>query len=139
MNRIIHRIGAAGLAVAASTVLTIAPSVAGPQTDPPPPLPVGFVPVCLLPFTNIIIGTPGPDELVGTSRNDLIIGLGGADVIHGGGGRDSIYGGAGPDKISGDEGDDCIIGGPGMDATFRLLMLSPGTDQEETIEARYEY
>lgn len=139
---ILRRVAATGLSVSACALLAVSPAGASPlaaqQTDPAP-LPVGFVDVCLLPFSNIIIGGPGDDVLVGTARNDLILGLGGNDQIAGGGGRDSIYGGSGRDLMMGDAGDDCIIGGAGRDVAVRWTFVPQGTDDVREVEARYEY
>ncbi len=60
---------------------------------------------------NVIVGTPGNDNLVGTSGADLIRGLSGNDKIDGNGGNDCIKGGAGQDVLSGGSGKDSIRGG----------------------------
>jgi hypothetical protein len=156
MNRITRRAGAVGLALCATVVLSSAPALAGPATEQmtepvsepatgptigsqPPPLPVGFIDVCLLPFTNVIVGTPEADVLEGTGQNDLILGLGGDDQLYGRGGNDSLYGGSGRDLLMGDAGDDCIVGGPDRDTSLRYTFVDHGTDDVRDVEARYEY
>ncbi|MBR0906614.1 peroxidase family protein [Bradyrhizobium liaoningense] len=42
---------------------------------------------------NIIVGTPGHDNLTGTAGDDLMLGLGGNDVLNGGAGNDILVGG----------------------------------------------
>jgi len=79
------------------------------QADPPSlpdgcPGPIGI-------YDNVIVGTPGPDELHGTKDDDLIIGLGGDDVLSGGHGNDCLVGGDGEDTLRGGLGDDTLLGG----------------------------
>ena len=139
MNRITRRVGAICLALCTTALLASAPATASTATESEQPLPADFVSICLLPFTNVIIGTPHADVLVGTWQNDLIIGLGGDDQLYGHGGRDSMYGGAGRDLLMGEEGDDCIIGGAERDTSIRYTFVDHGTDDVRDVEARYEY
>lgn len=118
-------------------LVTTAPAVAVP-VDPAVPGIVYTVP-CGIPWTHVILGGPGPDDVVGTPGNDLIVTFGGADTIDGRGGRDSIYAGAGDDVVVGGPGDDCIIGGDDHDTTWRFSLFDNGTDTDQSVEARYEY
>lgn len=66
-------------------------------------------------LTAIIIGTNSK----GTNANELILGTPGADNLGGGGGSDCILGGGGDDVLNGGKGNgDVCIGGPGND-TFK--------------------
>lgn len=126
--------------VAIATLVAVGPAgsaahAAGPSQE----LPSGFVPVCTLPWTNLIMGTSGNDRIRGTAEDDLILGMGGDDVIEGGGGRDSIYGGNGNDRLDGQAGDDCIVGGSGYDGWVVFRFAPHGTDDPYETEARYEY
>ncbi|MDN5767924.1 MAG: hypothetical protein L0H96_19560 [Humibacillus sp.] len=127
-----------GVAIAALVAVGPAGSAAN-AADPSQELPVGFVPVCTLPWTNLILGTAGDDRIRGTDEADLILGMGGNDVIEGGGGRDSIYGGNGNDRLDGQAGDDCIVGGSGYDGWVVFRFAPHGTDDPYETEARYEY
>jgi probable HAF family extracellular repeat protein len=65
--------------------------------------------------SNVITGTPGPDQLNGTLGNDCILGLGGDDVINGRAGQDVLIGGDGNDTLSGELGVDRVYGEAGHD------------------------
>jgi Ca2+-binding RTX toxin-like protein len=67
---------------------------------------------------DVILGTPGRDEISGRGGNDTICGLEGDDLILGGPGDDTLYGDDGNDRIRGAAGDDRLFGGDGSD---RLL------------------
>ena len=101
------------------------------------PLPLAPCPVI---WTNIIIGTPGPDQIAGTSANDLILGLGGNDEIYGANGRDLIYGGDGNDDLTGGRGDDCLVGGAGVNFSGLFEYTMPnGNDENHSVAFRYLY
>lgn len=99
---------------------------------------------------DVIIGTPGKDEIHAGNGNDLICGRGGKDQIDGGKGFDELSGGGQRDKLKagtlddpgtqrfadapgvnfldGGSGDDVITGGDGNDEI-------DGDDGEDRIEA----
>ncbi len=130
------RVTSAVLGLAAGGILVVTPAaVADPviiPTNPP-------IPGCPIGYTNIIVGTPGADEIYGTDESDLILGYGGDDYLMGGRGRDIIVGGNGDDDLSGLEGNDCIVGGAGDDESFRYEYVADGDDTEYSVTARYEY
>lgn len=80
---------------------------------------------------DLILGTPGNDELSGDSGNDCLMGFGGDDVLEGNQGFDELHGGDGNDRVHGegsglvldgeadvlfgDAGDDFLDGAPGKD------------------------
>lgn len=66
---------------------------------------LGDDPSCCPAGTNVVLGTPGDDDLDGTPGPDCIIGLGGDDDIDAGDGDDFISGGAGEDSIEASGGD----------------------------------
>jgi Ca2+-binding RTX toxin-like protein len=63
----------------------------------------------------VILGTPGPDNLSGGGGNDHIFGRAGNDTLHGDDGNDKVAGGSGDDTVSGDAGNDLTLGGTGKD------------------------
>lgn len=62
---------------------------------------------------NVILGTPGPDNIFSRGGNDTICGGGGNDVIYAGEGRDFAFGESGNDVIRGYNGNDFLDGGHG--------------------------
>jgi len=62
-----------------------------------------------LDLVNIVTGRNG------TRENDLMLGTPGDDDLDGKQGDDCIVGGAGNDNLRGKQGDDVLIGGPGTD------------------------
>lgn len=74
---------------------------------------------------DVILGTPGADDIRAFGGNDTICGLGGDDFIRAGAGNDFIIGGAGEDHIRGDSGNDVIYGNTGND----LLDGGGGNDE----------
>lgn len=60
-----------------------------------------------------VIGFQSPNN-----QNELILGTPGDDNINGSGGADCIVGGGGDDSLRGGAGTDVLLGGPGID-TFR--------------------
>jgi streptogramin lyase len=87
---------------------------------------------------DVILGTPGADELDGGTGADVICGLAGQDDLDGGRGHDRIFGGADDDDLragpgggrtAGGAGADAVIGGSGADT----LRGGPGDD---TLEGR---
>ena len=81
---------------------------------------------------DLMLGTPGADDLSGGDGNDCLVGLGGDDELRGNQGYDTLVGGPGNDSLYGEnsgivadgEGD-ILIGGPGAD----LLRGGPGKDE----------
>jgi len=70
------------------------------------------------PKPNIILGTPGDDNLVGTKKADLIVGFHGNDTLTGGRKSDALLGGYGDDTLLAagkHSGTDLVRGGPGND------------------------
>ena len=88
------------------------PSCLGSSTESEPPT------------TNVVLGTPGDDQLRGTSGRDVIIGFEGEDTIRGFGGDDVLCGSEdsnppdGDDEVRGGAGMDFILGGHGNDSLF---------------------
>ena len=85
------------------------------QADHPDPL---------RPRADVILGTPGEDEIRSGGGDDVIcagdgedlVNAGaGADLVEGGGARDLVHGGDGADSIRGGEGDDILEGDLGND------------------------
>ena len=68
--------------------------------------------------SQVVVGTPGADNLSGGSGDDVLCGLGGNDILDGGSGNDYVDGGAGDDTVQGGSGDDVVNGGPGLDRAF---------------------
>jgi hypothetical protein len=65
---------------------------------------------------NVIVGSPGPDNITGSANGDLQGGTNRGDAICGGGGNDTITAGPGDDnQIFGEVGNDLIAGGRGDD------------------------
>jgi Ca2+-binding RTX toxin-like protein len=123
---------AAGLLSAQPAVAQAAQPVVGPTLPPSAS--------CLIPWTNVIVGTDQSDVLIGTSGNDLIMGHGGDDTIYGLGGRDTILGGPGDDVLVGGPGNDCILGGEGDDVSVLFTYTQPnGTDDSQSVAFRYDY
>ncbi|MFT5180334.1 MAG: hypothetical protein ACI8S3_000207 [Alphaproteobacteria bacterium] len=58
---------------------------------------------------DMVVGTPGDDDLRGLGGDDTIDGLAGDDTINGGGGDDTLVGGAGADDLSGGGGADVLV------------------------------
>jgi Ca2+-binding RTX toxin-like protein len=130
------RVTSAVLGLAAGGVLVAAPARAA---DPVPPIPI-LPTSCSVNWSNVIVGTPGRDELVGTDANDLILGLGGNDLIWGLDGRDTLLGGDGNDIIGGGPGNDCILGGAGDDeSVLWVFSTENGWDTDSSVSYRYEY
>lgn len=65
---------------------------------------------------DVIVGSPGPDELWGSDGDDKISGGGGNDTLWGNDGDDLIDGGAGNDTLDGGCMSDVLVGGPGRDS-----------------------
>lgn len=63
----------------------------------------------------ILVGTPGPDQICGFGGDDTLRGLGGKDTLRGGSGDDVASGGKGKDAALGNAGDDVLRGGSGAD------------------------
>ena len=85
------------------------PNEAGPASNNGCPLePPG-------PCSNVITGTPGPDNLSGTPDGDRIKALGGDDTAKGAGGDDCLIGNAGADRLGGGPGADKLRAGPDDD------------------------
>jgi Ca2+-binding RTX toxin-like protein len=65
--------------------------------------------------SNVILGTPGADDIEATDDDDLIRVDGGDDRVVSGDGDDVIYGGSGNDEIYSQDDDDRVFGGLGND------------------------
>ncbi len=63
-------------------------------------------------LTNLVTGS---GIVTGTNGNDLILGSPGSDDLRGNNGNDCILGGGGNDALRGGAGTDVCIGGPGND------------------------
>jgi len=61
---------------------------------------------------NVILGTPGIDNIDARGGNDTVCGLDGNDDIRGGTGDDRIFGQGGDDDMRGGDGNDVLNGGP---------------------------
>ena len=77
--------------------------------------------------SEVLIGTPGNDQIYGLGGNDAIYGDGGndtlsgdagVDFLHGGDGNDVVLGGTENDLVYGDAGDDSLRGNIGLDQVF---------------------
>lgn len=66
-------------------------------------------------FDNVIVGTPGKDNLKGTNKRDIIIGYGGDDNIESGSSDDCLAGNAGNDRLEMGAGNDVGDAGDGND------------------------
>ena len=114
-------------------------SIPAPIPAPGPILLPAYFP-CTLTWTNVVVGTDGPDVLFGTSGADLILGLGGDDYIYGDTGRDTIIGGDGDDVMDGAQGNDCVNGGAGDDWSVQHVATIPnGSDDSHSLAFRYDY
>jgi Ca2+-binding RTX toxin-like protein len=80
---------------------------------------------------DVILGTPGADQINGGDGDDTICGGGGADILDGGPGDDSVDGGAGNDTLVASSGDDTIKGGAGSDTVSYA-----GADGPVTVDLR---
>lgn len=89
---------------------TVEPSVIGYASAPITAQQLAPSACAGLGLTNYIVIT-GSAAIQGTNGNDLILGSPGKDNIHGNGGNDCIMGGGGADHIYGDAGYDVCIGG----------------------------
>jgi len=70
----------------------------------------------ILPDTEDVYGTEGPDKIVGNHLENTLDGNGGDDQIVGGSGADGLFGGEGDDRIfSRDGSPDRVECGPGFD------------------------
>ena len=67
---------------------------------------------------DVLLGTPGSDQLYGSAGDDRILGRGGRDQIGGNAGSDRLYGGEGRDELTGSSGPDILVGGRGGDQLF---------------------
>ena len=104
-------------------------------------------------YSDLIIGSDGPNLLGGNPGDDIVAGLGGNDVVVGNAGDDLLDGGAGDDVLAGGPGDDQLIDEEGRDiavfagshASYRIVRLgdtwqvideggSDGTDDLIAIE-----
>lgn len=74
---------------------------------------------------DVILGTPGPDQIDAGDGDDIVCGRAGRDQIDGGTGDDVISGGPGHDRIVGGAGDDDIAGEGGGD----LIWGEDGADR----------
>ena len=63
----------------------------------------------------IVVGTPGNDQLQALDGDDLVSGFDGDDLLEAGSGNDLVLAGPGNDLALGEEGDDVIEGGDGDD------------------------
>jgi Ca2+-binding RTX toxin-like protein len=91
-------------------------------------------------FADVIVGSPGRDEIDTGDGENVVHGLGGddsivagrgADEVHGGDGADFVAGGDGADLLFGDAGDDYIdsfFGGAVTGAGFDAVHCGDGTD-----------
>jgi hypothetical protein len=90
---------------------------------------------------DLIIGTPGDDNIHGGAGHDCIVGLEGDDFLRGGAGHDMLLGGPGADRLVGDdeneEGIDWLYGGDGDDEIYGNLGADElhGGDGNDVIEA----
>jgi Ca2+-binding RTX toxin-like protein len=121
------RIAAATLAIGLCTAGVATADEVPPefQNRPTPADCYNAVPTYVIPAPNmvtvtgggndVILGTPGADEIWAGAGNDIILGMGGDDVIHGEDGNDLICAGWGDDKADGDRGHDTVYGEPGND------------------------
>ena len=64
---------------------------------------------------DVILGTPGDDEIQGGGGDDTICGGPGVDALDGGDGTDTVDGGEGDDVLFATTGNDTVVGGPGSD------------------------
>ena len=64
---------------------------------------------------DVILGTPGPDDINALGGDDLACGLGGDDTVNGGVGIDKLFLGAGNDVANGGTGNDQVFGNNGAD------------------------
>lgn len=76
---------------------------------------------------------PDIESVGGSDKDDVIVGSPGADELWGSDGDDKIYGGGGDDTLWGNDGDDLIEGGPGNDTLdggcmSDVLIGGPGRD-----------
>jgi Ca2+-binding RTX toxin-like protein len=76
------------------------------------------------PFSKVLFGSAGPNDLAGGAKRDLICGFAGKDEAEGrdasdlvilGAGNDDATGGGGADRVIAGSGDDVIAGGAGGD------------------------
>jgi Ca2+-binding RTX toxin-like protein len=82
-------------------------------------------------YSDLIIGSDGPNLLGGNPGDDIVAGLGGNDVVVGNAGDDLLDGGAGNDVLAGGPGDDQLIDEEGRDiavfagshASYRIVRL----------------
>ena len=82
---------------------------------------------------DLILGTPGADELSGGDGNDCLVGFAGDDKLEGNQGYDELWGMEGNDKLYGESSNwiivdgegDVLFGGPGDD----VMEGNPGQDE----------
>jgi uncharacterized repeat protein (TIGR01451 family) len=67
---------------------------------------------------DVLLGTPGGDNVSGRAGDDRLRGRRGADCLFGQPGDDRLSGGSGSDLLSGGDGDDQLAGGRGRDRIF---------------------
>jgi Ca2+-binding RTX toxin-like protein len=67
---------------------------------------------------DVILGTPGDEEINGRQGDDVVCGGGGQDLLIGAEGADVLLGGADRDFLYGSDGTDRLEGGPGRDQLY---------------------
>ena len=82
---------------------------------------------------DLVLGTPGSDNLSGDDGDDCIVGGGGNDMLDGKKGNDILLGGPGDDDLRGLQGDDILYGEDGDDSLnggqgIDICNGGPGTD-----------
>lgn len=77
--------------------------------------------------SELVIGTPGDDDLRSRGGADCILGGGGNDILRGGAGMDILIGGPGDDDLDGGggAGDVCYGGGDAGDTFNRCETVVP--------------
>lgn len=79
---------------------------------------------------NVVVGTPGDDNLDGTAVKDFILADAGNDTLTGDAGDDTLFGGSGNDRLEGGGDDDLLAGDGGIFADFGndVLLGGDGND-----------
>ncbi len=79
---------------------------------------------------NVVVGTPGDDNLDGTAVKDFILADAGNDTLTGDAGDDTLFGGSGNDLLDGGDDDDLLAGDGGIvgDLGNDVLLGGDGND-----------